>query len=292
MSDRPEHISGTFYQNPDLYDLVFGFRVIPQQAEFVQSIAFALSGRKPQSVLDVGCGTGEHVLEFARRGLHSVGVDHSPEMIAHAVAKARTQGMDADFALADATALPFEGGFDCALSMFQSLPLLTTNAELTQALAGIGRALNPDGVLVIELGNPRDWLFDQPNGPREQWDRYCWSEQRGGARIRTQTWRDPINLCTETMRVEMLVDVAAPGYSVRLQQTEEQRLILPESFALLAESAGGLRVEAIHGDFSGRLIYDGSNRCGRMILVLRKPGVAKRPRRAGKGTAQRDLPVG
>jgi len=291
MADRPEHVSGSFYRNPDLYDLVFGFRVIPQQADFIQTIASSLTGRRLQTILDVGCGTGEHVLEFARRGLRAVGVDRSPEMIAHAVAKARTQAADADFVLAEAGALPFEGGFDCALSLFQSLPLLTTNAELTRGLASIGRALEPDGVLVVEVGNPRDWFLDPPKGLRELWGRYCWSEQRAGARIRAQTWRDPVDLRTETMRVEMLVDVAAPGYSVRLQQTEEQRLILPESFALLAESAGGLRMESVHGDFSGKLPFDGSLRCGRMIMVLRKPGAPKKPRRPGRGGAQRDLPV-
>ncbi len=241
-------------------------------------------------MLDVSCGTGEHVLELARRGTDAVGVDHAPEMVAHAVAKARTQALAAEFALADMRALPFAGGFDCAISMFQSLPLLTTNEDLLAHFAGVAQALGSEGVYVIEMGNPRDWLVAPPNGPRETWDRACWSEQRGGARIRAQSFRDPLDLRAETMRVEMQVDVAAPGFSVRLSQVEDQRLLLPRTLALFAEAGGGFAVHAIHGDFTGRQAFDGGIRCGRMIVVLRR--VAERKPRAPRRAraVQQQLP--
>lgn len=290
MSEKPEHVSGSFYQNPDLYDLIFGFRVISHQLDFVLSVGGEAYGKPITALLDVACGTGEHVLDAARRGLTAVGADHSPEMIAHAVAKARTSGSDAEFALSDMRALPFSPTFDCAISMFQSLPLLTTNEDLLTHFAGVAQALAPGGVYIIEMGNPRDWLADPPNGVREVWDRCCWSEQRAGARIRAQSYRDPLNLLTETLRVEMQIEVAAPGFSVRLTQTEDHRLLLPETLALLAETGGGFQVHSIHGDFSGRQVFDGGNRCSRMIFVLRRaPERKPRARRTGKAV-QQELP--
>ena len=60
-----------------------------------------LTGR----VLDVGCGTGEHALFFASRGLEVVGVDASAIAIQRATEKAAERGLSARFAVADVTNL-------------------------------------------------------------------------------------------------------------------------------------------------------------------------------------------
>ena len=46
------------------------------------------------SALDLGCGTGEHVLELARRGVKAWGVDATAEAITQAEAKRDAQGID------------------------------------------------------------------------------------------------------------------------------------------------------------------------------------------------------
>jgi SAM-dependent methyltransferase len=60
-----------------------------------------VSGR----VLDAGCGTGEHVLMAARRGLDAIGVDLSPVSVDRARSKAAAAGVDARFVVGDALAL-------------------------------------------------------------------------------------------------------------------------------------------------------------------------------------------
>ena len=57
------------------------------------------------AALDLGCGTGEHVLELARRGLEAWGVDVIEAAIVKARAKAQAQGLDAHFVHGDATQL-------------------------------------------------------------------------------------------------------------------------------------------------------------------------------------------
>lgn len=54
------------------------------------------------NVLDAGCGTGEHTLELARRGLSVVGIDVSPVAIEMGRAKAKERGLDVEFVLGDA----------------------------------------------------------------------------------------------------------------------------------------------------------------------------------------------
>jgi cyclopropane fatty-acyl-phospholipid synthase-like methyltransferase len=61
----------------------------------------AIKGR----VLDAGCGTGEHTLMAAQRGLDATGVDASPRAIQLAERKAADRGIDARFLVRDALEL-------------------------------------------------------------------------------------------------------------------------------------------------------------------------------------------
>jgi SAM-dependent methyltransferase len=54
------------------------------------------------SVLDAGCGTGEHALDLAARGCEVLGVDVAPTAIEQAREKAAARQIDATFLVADA----------------------------------------------------------------------------------------------------------------------------------------------------------------------------------------------
>ena len=88
----------------------------PQRA-FVE---LAETGAITGLVLDVGCGTGEHVLMAASLGLRAVGVDAAPAAIEIAGRKARERGVVARFLVHDALRLAelgeqFDTVLDCGL---------------------------------------------------------------------------------------------------------------------------------------------------------------------------------
>ncbi len=84
----------------------------PQPAMVALSESGALRGR----VLDVGCGTGEHVLMAAVLGLEATGVDAAPKAIAMAKRKVEERGVEARFLVWDALDLPALGEqFDVVL---------------------------------------------------------------------------------------------------------------------------------------------------------------------------------
>ncbi|HEX6405184.1 MAG TPA: class I SAM-dependent methyltransferase [Pseudonocardiaceae bacterium] len=88
----------------------------PQPAFLALADAGAIRGR----VLDVGCGTGEHVLMSAGLGLDATGVDLAAAAIHAAYAKARARGRTARFLLHDARRLAelgesFDTVLDCGL---------------------------------------------------------------------------------------------------------------------------------------------------------------------------------
>src|SRR6266511_3560997 len=73
----------------------------PQPAFLALAEASAIQGR----VLDVGCGTGEHVLMAAGLGLEATGVDAAATAIDAAKRKARDRGRTARFLVWDALRL-------------------------------------------------------------------------------------------------------------------------------------------------------------------------------------------
>jgi SAM-dependent methyltransferase len=86
----------------DLYTGIPLWDVGRAQEEFV---ALADRGQIVPPVLDVGCGTGENILEMAERGFEAAGIDAAPRAIGKAIDKARERGLDVRFLVADALAL-------------------------------------------------------------------------------------------------------------------------------------------------------------------------------------------
>ncbi|TLM78824.1 MAG: class I SAM-dependent methyltransferase, partial [Actinobacteria bacterium] len=108
-----------------------------------------------RSVLDAACGTGQHALLFAGRGLAVAGADLSPTMIEQARANAAARGLPAEFVQAGFGQLAETLGrqFDAVVCLGNSLPHLKNTGELRPALADCYRVLIPGGVLVIQNRN-------------------------------------------------------------------------------------------------------------------------------------------
>lgn len=106
-------------------------------------------------VVDACCGTGDLSAEFARRGAAVLGVDFTPEMLAHAGPKLRRQR--AVFANGDAMRLPLRSRCaDVAAVAFGVRNL----ADARAGLAELARVTKPGGrVLVLEFTTPRGWLL-------------------------------------------------------------------------------------------------------------------------------------
>ena len=138
------HTAGRLIHHARLYD-VFGKKMSGGRNTLVELAAPA----PDDSVLDVGCGTGEVALAIAARvpGAKVVGIDASPEMIARARAKAAKSASRVEFQVAAIESLPFaDDSFDVVTS---SLMLHHLPVDLKRAgLAEVRRVLKPGGRFV------------------------------------------------------------------------------------------------------------------------------------------------
>jgi 2-polyprenyl-3-methyl-5-hydroxy-6-metoxy-1,4-benzoquinol methylase len=130
----------------------------PQPAFLTLADAGAVQGR----VLDVGCGTGEHVLMAAGLGLDATGVDLAENALRTAREKARARGVTARFLRHDARKLaelgePFDTVLDCGLFH------IFADDDRAAFVRSLRSAVRPGGryfMLCFSDQQPGDW------GPR------------------------------------------------------------------------------------------------------------------------------
>lgn len=109
-------------------------------------------------ILDMGCGTGRHAVELARRGYRVVGVDIAAGMLAEARTAANDAGVTVAWIEADATCFATPERFDAALCLyggaFGILNLDDDPAHHDRAvLRAIATALKPGAPLILTTLN-------------------------------------------------------------------------------------------------------------------------------------------
>lgn len=119
-----------------------------------------IGGDRSVRILDIGCGTGRHSIELARRGYDVTGLDLSADMLARAGAKAREAGVRVRFVRSDARRLGVGGGFGCALLLCEgAFPLMETDEMNFEILRQAAAALRPGGRLILTTLNALFPLF-------------------------------------------------------------------------------------------------------------------------------------
>jgi 2-polyprenyl-3-methyl-5-hydroxy-6-metoxy-1,4-benzoquinol methylase len=127
------------------------------EVDFIEAEA---GGDRRKKILDVGCGTGRHAVELAKRGYEVTGLDLSETQLRKARAKAAEAGVKVKFIRADARDFRIDTLFDLAIMICEgAFPLMETDEMNFRILKNITHALKPGGKLIFTTLNAFFPLF-------------------------------------------------------------------------------------------------------------------------------------
>jgi len=156
-------MSGTnlFYQ---YYDLLFSDKKYRNEVDTVWSIAEIFAAGSVSKMLEIGCGTGNHTLEFAQKKAEMVAIDTDPEMIARARAKGISQGYPNVALHCTPVEQLQESGFDLAVALFNVVTYISSTDALLSFFHGVYRSLKPGGIFIFDCWNGIAAIKDPPFG--------------------------------------------------------------------------------------------------------------------------------
>jgi 2-polyprenyl-3-methyl-5-hydroxy-6-metoxy-1,4-benzoquinol methylase len=115
---------------------------------------------KASRILDIGCGTGRHSIELAKRGYSVTGIDLSESQLKRAKEKASEQNLQIVFQKHDARNPHFSNDFDLIIMLCEGgFSLMETDEMNFQILQNAVNALKQNGKLIFTTLNGLFPLF-------------------------------------------------------------------------------------------------------------------------------------
>jgi SAM-dependent methyltransferase len=141
---------GAEYANA--YDTVYNDKDYVREIGIIDCLLQAHKDGPIRTILDLGCGTGNHALPLAQQGYEVVGIDRSAEMLACARDKAVSRWLkgDANFYQDDIRRVQLAQSFDACLMMFAVLGYQRENRDVLAALRTARRHLRSGGLFIFD----------------------------------------------------------------------------------------------------------------------------------------------
>lgn len=121
------------------------------------------------SLLDLACGQGRHLIELTNRGNYNLfGLDRSRYLIQKAKSASRKKGLSINFKEGDARKLPYATDtFDFVTILGNSFGYFETSEDDLKILREVFRVLKPEGKLLMDVA---DGTFIRENFTKRSWE--------------------------------------------------------------------------------------------------------------------------
>ena len=243
-ASSPEDASRSFTAIGPYYDVLMSNVPYRSWVDYVRRVLDRFEAR-PETVLDLACGTGMVGAEIARRDCpHVFGVDLSEGMARVAAEEGRLR-----VAVQDARALGLKPeSFDLVVCLYDSLNYILEPEGLAAFFRGVGDCLKPGGLFIFDLNTVRALaldLFTKDNLRSPDPLTYSWRSD----------WDGASRLCT----VRMWFRWSDGGETREFVEVHRQRGYADDEVQDLLREAG-LDILAVYDAYSFERLHSRSTR--------------------------------
>jgi len=223
------------------YDKTHGMYDYDSDVKFLNTL---FRKHKCKTIIDIGCGTGNHSIRLSKLGYEMTGVDISPSMLK--IAKEKTKKTKIRFTLGDMTRLekviPKGQKFDAAICLGLVTHSLITNKDVIAFFNGLHKILKRNSLFVFNARNAKKIKEEYLNTLRLE---HMINEEKLQLIILAHNTRDPkdpniiiwrpIYLVKENNRVDLRIR----EHKLRwFEFSALQRMITESGFEILATYSG------------------------------------------------------
>ncbi|MBU3956765.1 class I SAM-dependent methyltransferase, partial [Patescibacteria group bacterium] len=137
---------GLYRKLAKYYDRLYQYKDYRTEAKFVDQL-IRKKGKRGISILDLACGTGNHVKEFVKFGYKVVGLDVSEEMLK--IAKRKVP--KASFMKGNMQNFSLNQKFEAITCLFSSIQYNLTINQLKDTFKCFGNHLTSDGLFIFDV---------------------------------------------------------------------------------------------------------------------------------------------
>lgn len=213
-------------------------------AKYIQSL-FELHGGLPESLIELGCGTGAFSFAFSKhyQGRY-LATDGSIEMLAVAEEKGQEKPGNVEFEYLRFENLDHAEAFDAAILLYDGLNYLTDVEQIESLLSSIQTILRPGGI----------FIFDQATRVNSS-NHQAFFEESGTCKAFSYVRRSSYDPDSHLHETTFELDTGAARF---LERHVQRAYLFSEIKEVL--NASSLTVEAAYSDFSFMFADDSAER--------------------------------
>ncbi len=202
-----EDLSGSLYDHPAIYDLVFGSDWRAERDFLVDCFALYATG-KVKKLFEPACGTGRLLFRLARDGYQVSGLDLNPLAVEYCNERLVRHGYPASAFVADMTDFTLPKPVDAAFNTINSIRHLPSDKHARAHLEATARAVRTGGLYIVGLHLiSRNYSGD---------DEERWSARRGNLAATSQLQTFGLDRAKRLERCRMEVNVYSPTQQKRI----------------------------------------------------------------------------
>jgi 2-polyprenyl-3-methyl-5-hydroxy-6-metoxy-1,4-benzoquinol methylase len=149
--DSAKKVDMVFGRYAELYDTFYKKKNYKKECDFLEQLFTKYTKRNPKTILDLGCGTGGHMLALAQRGYTLTGIDASPKMLALARQKFSKNDVKAEFSKNKLQSFKVLKKFDAIVCLFSVIDYVTQDKDLLKTFRNVARHMKRTSLFIFDF---------------------------------------------------------------------------------------------------------------------------------------------